>query len=547
MKITKILMFLVFIYGVITSTRIETTNNEILFKPLGRLIPELSWATIRTKVNISDMFMETNQLCKAMKIMDKEYTRLGRKYAAGKRRIAIPPNKISDIKVHLIELLTHDIKQMCEENTRRIEEIIDVFSINYEVIHKPRHIPSTRSKKDSNLIRKARQLVVGTVVAAVGVLTSLVSIFTSKELLSMSSSQDTSDEIIDNNNNIIRSLQTHENAIHRNKETIKRVKENIAKLENYLSIEKRATDTYITLFAIKVFGSTTTQHLQRIQDGLYQLLKNKLSPKLVPLKQLQGVLGKIKDITRKRGYELAINSAADIYMCQTSFVAYTTGELIVLSHIPMYKTKHLMKLLEYQPTPIILSKQSDQQVFIQPNNPIIAVDEDMTLYSVYKKEEIHHDCSALHNNYYCKNKNILTRTRYADCTLALYKKSKEEIKSKCALVVSSPQEIIIQLNSTTFYTYLPNNTDLFVNCPEDKQQKRRLTGFNIITLEAGCRASLEKHVFTSGIEVEEEIVLKQNALNLHLGLTYQICDKNGENPYVALNILKKNLGPLLIG
>ena len=235
---------------------------------------------------------------------------------------------------------------MCEENTIRIEEIIDVFNI--KVIHKPRHIPSTRSKKDSNfdqnleygsklIIRKARQLVLGSVVAAVGVLTSLVSIFTSKELLSMSSSQDTSDEIIDNNNNIIRSLQTHENAIHRNKETIKRVKENIAKLENYLSIEKRATDTYITLFDIKVFGSTTTQHLQRIQDGLYQLLNNKLSPKLVPLKQLQGVLGKIKDITRKSGYELAINSAADIYMCQTSFVAYTTGELIVLSHIPMYR------------------------------------------------------------------------------------------------------------------------------------------------------------------------------------------------------------------
>ena len=209
-------MFLVFIYGVnqLTSTRIETTNNEILFKPLGRLIPELSWAIIRTKVNISDMFMETNQLCNTMKIMDKEYTRLGRKYAAGKRRIAIPPNKISDIKVHLIELLTHDIKQMCEENTIRIEEIIDAFNI--KVIHKPRHIPSTRSKKDINLIRKARQLVVGTVVAAVGVLTSLVSIFTSKELLSMSSSQDTNDEIIDNNNNIIRSLQTHENAIHRN-------------------------------------------------------------------------------------------------------------------------------------------------------------------------------------------------------------------------------------------------------------------------------------------------------------------------------------------
>ena len=230
------------------------------------------------------MFIETNELCKAMQIMDKEYTRLGRKYAAGKRKIAVPPNKISDIKVHLIELLVHDIKQMCEENTIRIEEIIDVFNI--KVIHKPDHIPSVKTEKDNNLIRKTRQLIVGTIIAAVGVLTSLVSIFTSKELLSMSSSKDTDDEIIDNNNNIIRSLQTHENAIHRNEATIKRDKENIKKLENYLSIEKRTTDTYINLFAIKVFGSTTTQHLQRIQDGLYQLLKNKLSPKLVPLRQL---------------------------------------------------------------------------------------------------------------------------------------------------------------------------------------------------------------------------------------------------------------------
>ena len=80
MKITKVLNILVFIFGVsqLTSTRIEKTNNEILFKPLGRLIPELSWATIRTKVNISDMFIETNELCKAMQIMDKEYTRLGK-------------------------------------------------------------------------------------------------------------------------------------------------------------------------------------------------------------------------------------------------------------------------------------------------------------------------------------------------------------------------------------------------------------------------------------------------------------------------------------
>ena len=95
-----------------------------------------------------------------------------------------------------------------------------------------------------------------------------------------------------------------------------------------------------------------------MQDGLYQLLKNKLSPKLVPLSKLQAITSKLRSSAGKRGYELAINSPSDIYMCQTSFLAYETGELIVLSHLPMYKNKHLMKLLEYQPTPIILSNQS---------------------------------------------------------------------------------------------------------------------------------------------------------------------------------------------
>ena len=130
-----------------------------------------------------------------------------------------------------------------------------------------------------------------------------------------------------------------------------------------------------------------------------------------------------------------------------------------------------MKLLEYQPTPIILSNQSQQQLTIKPQKPVIAVDEDLTLYSMYTEEEIHHDCWSIHNTHYCKNKNILTRVSHVDCILALYKKDKQIISERCSLEVSAPQEVIIQLNSTSFYTYTPNQTDLFINCPESKQEK----------------------------------------------------------------------------
>ena len=164
-----------------------------------------------------------------------------------------------------------------------------------------------------------------------------------------------------------------------------------------------------------------------------------------------------------------------------------------------------MKLLEYQSTPIIPSNRTDQQLFIKPKKPIIAVDNDLTLYAVYAKSEIHHDRKLIHDNHYCKDKNILKKTSSSDCTLFLYRRLKDEIRNKCPIELTKPNEVIIQINSTTFYVFVPNTTDIFVTCPERIQEKRKLTGFNIETLIPGCRAALNHHVFSSGILIEEKI------------------------------------------
>ena len=82
--------------------------------------------------------------------------------------------------------------------------------------------------------------------------------------MSMSSADDTDNELIDNSNNIIKTLQSKENAINRDENAIKEMKENIDRLENTISLEKKVTDAYIGLFAIKLFGATTTQHLERM-------------------------------------------------------------------------------------------------------------------------------------------------------------------------------------------------------------------------------------------------------------------------------------------
>ena len=166
--------------------------------------------------------------------------------------------------------------------------------------------------------------------------------------MSMTTSSDTEDDLIDNNNNIITSLQSHESALQRQNQTIQQIKSHLDNLERHLSIEERSQDTYLNLFAVKMFGASTTQHLLRIQDGLYQLLKNKLSPQLVPLKKIEGTIQNLKKIANNRGYRLAIKTNADAFMVDTSFVAYEDRHLVILTHVPMYKELHLMKLLEYQ-------------------------------------------------------------------------------------------------------------------------------------------------------------------------------------------------------
>ena len=103
MKLHKIILILISLQGLksLTSTKIEQTTNEILFKPLGNLIPELSWATVRTKIDITDMFKETEELCRAAIIVDKEYVKMGNKYTSRKTRIKVSPSNINNMHSEL--------------------------------------------------------------------------------------------------------------------------------------------------------------------------------------------------------------------------------------------------------------------------------------------------------------------------------------------------------------------------------------------------------------------------------------------------------------
>lgn len=47
----------------IMATKITKTNTEILFEPIGHIIPELSWANIGVKIDVNTLYNETIDLC----------------------------------------------------------------------------------------------------------------------------------------------------------------------------------------------------------------------------------------------------------------------------------------------------------------------------------------------------------------------------------------------------------------------------------------------------------------------------------------------------
>ena len=114
---------MLFCYGVLirnissnASTIITFTSNEVLFKLLGQLILELSWGTIRVHVNMSDIFIDTNYLCKASRLMDNEWSKMKRKYGRGFS--GIPPKELNSRSAYFTKSLTKDIAKMCEENSK---------------------------------------------------------------------------------------------------------------------------------------------------------------------------------------------------------------------------------------------------------------------------------------------------------------------------------------------------------------------------------------------------------------------------------------------
>ena len=157
----------------------NVTNDSNIFVPVGTIVPKSDWATLKFNLNISSLFDETRNLCKVAHIIPKFI----------KKRVS----NLSKPNQRVLTVLQTNLINICKEDIEAMKQINAAFGFQGLNVEIPRELQqSTRNKRQLAIISTM-------------VVTSLITFFSTKELVSMA--QDDNEDLYDSTNNLISAVK----------------------------------------------------------------------------------------------------------------------------------------------------------------------------------------------------------------------------------------------------------------------------------------------------------------------------------------------------
>ena len=453
----------------VQSVTVQPVNYSNIFLPIGSVVPKTDWATLRFDLNINKLQNETTNLCLVVKIIPKFVKKRLSK-------VLSKPNK------NILKVLYKNIKNICQENRDAVQQIYSSFGFKN----------SSKNNSVELTSRERRQVVVLATIA----ITSLVTYFSTKELVEMSVAD--GDELVDTSNNIIQAVQSHENRISRLEEQEKQLKTHLDELTDQMLLGLKTESTFFDLYAVSTYASSLTRHIKEIQSGLYTLLnQNKLHPSLISWKETSDAINALRVKAINRGKELLLEYDTDIYQLKSDFVAFEDGTISVLLHIPLISSSDRMQLYKFVQSP----QQSigrNYQLVVKTENKFLALNSEATLYTAFSSLQ---NCIPIRDTYVCQQ-NLIAKNGRKDCLFNLFVGNKEAIET-CDFRVEKLRSFGIRLSSEKlFYSPAQNTSSVTVNCGNDDERRRiNVEQPSIISISPGCTLSTKEFIFKHNREL----------------------------------------------
>ena len=86
---------------------------------MGKLIPEFSYATLHIKLNITNLFKETNELCEASKQLEEKDI----------RKYVITLTNLNKIRLWMTKTVIQNLHKYRRENSYKRDKIMQVFKL----------------------------------------------------------------------------------------------------------------------------------------------------------------------------------------------------------------------------------------------------------------------------------------------------------------------------------------------------------------------------------------------------------------------------------
>ena len=327
-----------------------------------------------------------------------------------------------------------------------------------------------------HLARCKRQVILG----AIALISAASSLYTAYELNELSNQVDHDRKVnMALFKNHEQRLNWTEHAIEVMTDAIKEVGLTMAHLSKMVEIDE-------VIFHLKNALDIAYIDVARLVRGLQALAMHQFSPDLVHPAFVLDTVETLRVQMREEGYVLGVETANDVFRCETSSLMYEDGLITIFVHLPAYKQDSAMDLYALTPVPFLIPRERGNSILeLNPDHDYLAVSSDDTSFKVLTHAELH-NCNQFEKMFFCPNSNVYDRRQNTSCLFSLYRQDYESIRHLCHWRVAASKEFALQIGVNDFIIYHSQSIMLKLMCGKRKTETE-VQGMIEVKVPAKCR------------------------------------------------------------
>jgi Baculovirus F protein len=468
MKNTYLLLSLMLLSAAPVLTSPEDTGDFGVFRLLGRTISTLGYAHLHLELNLNISLQQTEALCQTLEEAHRIASHHGNHHDVPQFKhylIQATTCRDSVAKLQGLNTLGLPIQRLSERQKRFLAEILGVGSI-------------------------------------------LLGMYNTAQIADLKDTQANQGKMIDS---IVYHMDSLDQRLSTTAEHVNELNQLVAN-ERTRFMELIVAETKSAI--ISAFMNAALDHNRDIAEVVQTLLLHRLSPNLGTSEAFQRTLSQTNRQAEKKGYRLLINSVADLFQCETSFIT-RPGAIDIFVHIPMAHKNDDLMLYEQIPIPVQIPNSSSF-VSVKPDRNVLAISADGQRYKAMKIADLSR-CTHTGQNYLCREENVyrkaestpITNTKKVvddeQCLYFLFQQNYAGINLTCPMHIQGPSNSARAITGTKFIlTSNPPHMGT-ISCANGTTSRFSANPVTVLNIPPGCSAETNTHVVTSTLDINAEV------------------------------------------